>query len=124
MSQRCAVRAANQASMLRRDSPYLLRKGTSDRAEGGRADPVHAATETYRTPLRESIIEGAAVVFILLSAGVTSCMIAAHLEGKLGIALNRDHTTVTYHSNAQTRARKKACRPPAIAIGSPPMQDG
>jgi hypothetical protein len=44
-------------------------------------DPVNAAT--YRTPLREYIIEGAAVVFILLSAGVTSCLIAAHLEGKI-----------------------------------------
>jgi chromosomal replication initiation ATPase DnaA len=26
---------------------------------------------------------------------------------ELGVALNRDHTTVTYHSNPQTRARKK-----------------
>jgi chromosomal replication initiation ATPase DnaA len=37
---------------------------------------------------------------------------------EIGIALNRDHTTVTYHSNAQTRARKKSCRPSGSATAS------
>jgi hypothetical protein len=34
-------------------------------------------------PLREYLFEGAAIIAILLSAGVTSCLIAANLEGKI-----------------------------------------
>jgi len=44
-------------------------------------DSVRGAT--YRTPLREYLFEGAAVIFILISAGIASCLIASNLESKI-----------------------------------------
>jgi len=46
-------------------------------------NPIHAAIETHRTSLREYLFEGAAVVFILISAGTASCLIASNLESKI-----------------------------------------
>ena len=54
------------------------------------ADPVHAATETYRPPLRGYLAEALAIAFILIAGGTTSCLIAVHLEGRLAAACARD----------------------------------
>ena len=58
-------------------------------------DPIHAAIDTYRTPLREYLFEGAAVVFILISAGIASCLIASNLESKIAHHCTVDLAKVT-----------------------------
>jgi hypothetical protein len=47
------------------------------------ADSNDTTTAPYRVPLRSYLFEGAAVIFILISGGVTSCLIASNLEGKI-----------------------------------------
>jgi len=39
--------------------------------------------DTYRTPLRGYLFEAFAIAFILIAAGITSCLIANNLEGKI-----------------------------------------
>jgi hypothetical protein len=48
------------------------------------ADSNDTTTAPYGVPLREYLFEGAAIIAILLSAGITSCLIAANLEDKIG----------------------------------------
>ena len=44
----------------------------------------HESTiDDHKTPLREYLVEAAAIAFIPIAAGIASCLIAAHLENKI-----------------------------------------